>query len=249
VNKPIEPAAKGDNDSTLAARITEYEMAKAQWERSDRVALMIMDHIINPAVRGALPKTPSSAKEFMTKIEEHFQGSSKANASMLITKMMNAKYTGQGSVREHIMKLIDMSNKLKDLEMPLPKPYLVHCIILSLPKVFDNFKINYNRSDMKCNLVELIEKYSQEEERLRVEHKDFVNLKSQDFNRNQGHSKSGGKSSPQKKGKGKKPYEPPKKEGIKEESSNKGPKCHHCNYWGHIRRDCPGFKAWLAKKG
>jgi hypothetical protein len=31
---------------------------------------------------------------------------------------MNAKYMGQGSVREHIMKLIDMSNKLKDLEMP-----------------------------------------------------------------------------------------------------------------------------------
>jgi hypothetical protein len=81
---------------------------------------MIMNHTINPAIRGALPKTPSSAKEFMTKIEEHFKGSSKANASMLMTKMMNAKYTGQGSVWEHILKLIDTSNKLKDLEMPLP---------------------------------------------------------------------------------------------------------------------------------
>jgi hypothetical protein len=213
-NKPVEPAAEGDKDSTLAARITEHEKAKAQWERSDRVALMIMDHTTDPAIRGALPKTPSSAKEFMTKIEGHFQGSSKANASTLMKKMMNAKYTGQGSVREHIMKLIDTSNKLKDLEMPLPEPYLVHYIMLSLPTVFDNFKINYNGSNKKWNLAELIAKCSQEEERLRAEHNDFVNLISQDFNRNHGHGKSSGKSSLQKKGIGKKPYEPPRKKVL-----------------------------------
>jgi hypothetical protein len=33
---------------------------------------MIIDHTIDPAIRGALPKTPLSAKEFMAKIEEHF---------------------------------------------------------------------------------------------------------------------------------------------------------------------------------
>jgi hypothetical protein len=135
-NMPVEPVAEGDNDTTLAMWITEYEKAKAQWEWSDRVALMIIDHTIDPAIRGALPKTPLSAKEFMAKIEEHFQGSSKVNASMLMTKMKNAKYSGQGSVVEHIMELIDMSNKLKDLEMPLPEPYLVHYIMLSLPTVF-----------------------------------------------------------------------------------------------------------------
>jgi hypothetical protein len=35
-----------------------------------------------------------------------------------------------------------------------------------------------------------------------------------------------------------------KKEAAKEESSNKVPKCHHCNDWGHI-----AFKARLTKKG
>jgi hypothetical protein len=109
---------------------------------------VIMDHTIDPAIR-ALPKTPSNVTEFITKIEEHFQGSSKASVSMLITKMLNAKYTSQGSVRKHIMKFIDMSNKLKDLEMPLPEPYLIHYIMLSLPTIFDNFKINYNGSDNK----------------------------------------------------------------------------------------------------
>jgi hypothetical protein len=256
-DKPEEPVAEGDNDSTLAPRNTEYEKAKAQWERSDRVALMIMDHSIYTAIRGALPKSPTSAKAFMAKIEEHFHGSSKANASMLMTKMMHAKYDGHGNVCEHILKMIDMSNKLKDIEMPLPDPYVIHYILLSLPSIFENFKINYNDSDKKWTTTELIAKCSQEEEKLRVENKDCLNLISQDLKRCFSHGQSSGKSSQFKKGNGKKPYDKrpndhPKKEAPKVEGASetkKGPKCLHCKDWGHIRRKCVDFKAWLAKKG
>jgi hypothetical protein len=69
---------------------TKYEKVKAQWERSNRVVLMIMDHSIDPVIR-ALPKSPTSAKAFMAKKEEHFQGSSKANTRMCMLKMMHAK--------------------------------------------------------------------------------------------------------------------------------------------------------------
>jgi hypothetical protein len=50
--------------------------------------------------------------------------------------------------------------------------------------------------------------------------------------------------------KGQKPYDPPK-EASKEDATNekKGPKCMHCKKYGHIRRECDEFKAWLAKKG
>jgi hypothetical protein len=91
--------------------------AKAQWERSDRVTLMIMDNAIDPVIRGALPKSTENVKIFMAKIEEHFQGSSKANASILMSKIMQAKYDGCGNVREHVLKMIDIFNKLKDLRM------------------------------------------------------------------------------------------------------------------------------------
>jgi hypothetical protein len=96
---------------------------------------------------------------------------------------------------------------------------------------------------------------------LRTENKDYVNLITQDFKKNFSHGqscrKSGGKSSQFKKGKGKKPYEKrpndhPKKEAPKVEGASeekKGPKCLHCKDWGHIRRECAKFKAWLAKKG
>jgi hypothetical protein len=104
---------------------------------------------IDPAIRGALPKTAHSAKTFMAKIEEHFKGFSEANASILMSKLMQAKYDGCGNVCEHVLKMIDMSNKLKDLECPLPQSYVIHYIMMSLPSYFQNFKINYSSSDKK----------------------------------------------------------------------------------------------------
>jgi hypothetical protein len=157
--------------------------------------------------------------------------------------------------------MIDMSNKLMDLEMPLPEPYVIHYILLSLPSIFENFKVNYNGSYKKWTTSELIAKYSQEEERLRTKNKDYVNLISQDLKKNFSHGqssvKSGGKSSQFKMGKGKMPYEKrpndhPKKEAPKVEGASekeKDPRCLHCKDWGNIRRECTDFNVWLAKKG
>jgi hypothetical protein len=190
-DKPIEPVAEGANDTTLALQKAEYEKAKAQWERSDRVAFMILDNVIDLAIRGALPKTADNAKTFMAKIEEHFKGFSKANAGILMSKLMQAKYDGRENVCEHILKMIDMSNKLKDLECPLPEPYVVHYIMMSLPSCFRNFKINYNSSDKRWTTAELIANLSQEEERLRT--KNGGNLVNFTKGSSFGHGKSGGK--------------------------------------------------------
>jgi hypothetical protein len=158
-----------------------------------------------------------------------------------MSKLMQAKYDGRGNVREHVLKMIDMSNKLKDLECPLPEPYVIHYIMMSLPPCFGNFKINYNSSDKKWTTAELIVKLSQEEERLRTENGGhLVNFAK---GSSSGHGKSGGKFSHQK-GKGKKPYDL-LKEASKEDATNekKGPKCMHCKKYGHIRRECDEFKA------
>jgi hypothetical protein len=51
-------------NSTLVLRKAKYEKAKAQWEKSNRVALMIMNNTTNPAIKGALSKNPENAKDF-----------------------------------------------------------------------------------------------------------------------------------------------------------------------------------------
>jgi len=106
---------------------------------------------------------------------------------------------------------------LKDLECPLPNLYVMHYVMMSLPAAFGNFKINYNSTDKKWTMAELIVKLSQEEERLRTENDEHLVNFTKGFN--SGHGKSGGKFSRQK-GKGKNPYDPPK-EASKEDVADK----------------------------
>jgi hypothetical protein len=47
-------------------------------------------------------------------------------------------------VREHILKMSNMSSKLKPMDMGLKNEFIVHLIMSSLPKEFEAFKINYN---------------------------------------------------------------------------------------------------------
>ena len=133
---PVAPVAQGTDHTFLAERIAAYEKEKDRWERSDRVALLIVDIAISPTIRLALEKEPKSAKSFMTSIEEYFKGSTKFNASNLLSQLMSAKYNGQGNVREHIMGMVDIRDKLKDLDCPLNDATMLHHVMISLPPVF-----------------------------------------------------------------------------------------------------------------
>ena len=80
---PVAPVAQGTDHTFLAERTAAYEKEKDRWERSDRVALLIVDIAISPTIRLALEKEPKSAKSFMQSIEEYFKGSAKVNSRVL----------------------------------------------------------------------------------------------------------------------------------------------------------------------
>jgi hypothetical protein len=129
---------------------------------------------------------------------------------------MQTKYDGCGNVREHVLKMIDLSYKLKDLECPLPEPYVVHYIMISLTSYFRNFKINYNSSDKKCAMAELIVNLSQEEKMLMTENDEHLINFTKDSSSN--HEKYG-RTFFHQKGKGGKPYDTPK-EASEEDAAN-----------------------------
>ncbi|GJT49773.1 reverse transcriptase [Tanacetum coccineum] len=82
--------------------------------------LMIMKNSISVAIRGVIPDS-ENAKEFLKSVEEQFKGSSKANASTLIFKMLTTKYDGLSGVRKHIMMMNDMASKLNGMDMAISK--------------------------------------------------------------------------------------------------------------------------------
>ncbi|KAK3002114.1 hypothetical protein RJ639_021723 [Escallonia herrerae] len=102
----------------MAESSTEQKAAYEKWERSNRISLMIMKGSITTAIRGAIPNS-DNAKLYLARIEEQFQGSSKAHATTLITKMVTLKYSGSNGVREHILRMNDMASQLKGLDMEI----------------------------------------------------------------------------------------------------------------------------------
>nr|GFC55380.1 UBN2_2 domain-containing protein [Tanacetum cinerariifolium] len=105
--------------------------------------------------RGAIPDS-ENAKEYLSSVGEQFKRTSKAHASTLILKMLTTKYDEVSGVREQIMMMSDMENKLKGMNIEINKGFLVHLIMTALSMQFGPFKINYNTQKEKWKMTELM---------------------------------------------------------------------------------------------
>ena len=145
--KPVR--AQNEADATFTARQKKYDEAKtlydkemAPWADSNRKCLLIIKDCISESIRMAITACPTAA-EYLQKIKSQFTGSSKAYAATLAEQLITKKYTG-GGIRDHILEMSHMANKLQTMDMPLPEPFLVQLVFKSLTKEFAIFRINYN---------------------------------------------------------------------------------------------------------
>ncbi|KAK3018628.1 hypothetical protein RJ639_003497 [Escallonia herrerae] len=241
----LDYALRVDAPAALTAESsTEQKAAYEKWERSNRISLMIMKGSITTAIRGAIPDS-DNAKLYLAHIEEQFQGSSKAHATTLITKMVTLKYSGSNGVREHILRMNDMASQLKGLDMEISEGFLVHFIMTSLPAQFGPFKINYNTQKEKWKMSELISMCVQEEERLKSEQPDSAHVAITGPSKGKG--KKFGKGNVQ----GNKSASVTKTDKASSSGTkgSSGPRCHFCKDKGHMRKECHKFREWLEKKG
>ena len=84
------------------------------------MVLMVMSQTISAGIKGAIPTMDAqgadlSAKAFLAKIEENFKSSSKTYTSTLIMKLVASQYDGKTGIRQHILNMCDMANKLKEM--------------------------------------------------------------------------------------------------------------------------------------
>ncbi|KAL6284709.1 hypothetical protein ACE6H2_015638 [Prunus campanulata] len=107
-----EPARPADGAS--ATQRSKYE----KWQKANKVALMIIKRSMTDAIRGGVPDL-KDAKAFLAAVEERFQRSEKVETGVHMCELTTMRYDGAGSVREYILKLIEISSKLKELEVSL----------------------------------------------------------------------------------------------------------------------------------
>lgn len=107
-----------------------------QWDRSNRLCLMIMKRGIPEAFRGAITNDNITAIQFLSKIQNRFVKNDKAETSTLLASLISIKYKGKGNVREYIMEMSHLASKIKALKLDLSDDLLVHLILISLPAQF-----------------------------------------------------------------------------------------------------------------
>ncbi|XP_062017163.1 uncharacterized protein LOC133733550 isoform X2 [Rosa rugosa] len=93
------------------------------WYKHNRMALICMKKSMTDAVKGGIPDS-EFAKVYFNSIAEKYKVSDKAEVSTLMNALTGMKFTGQGSIREYIMKGIDIAAKLKSLNMNIDDPFL-----------------------------------------------------------------------------------------------------------------------------
>ncbi|XP_025822493.1 uncharacterized protein LOC112898382 [Panicum hallii] len=243
-DKPAEPADP-DGDRT----------AIEKWERSDRMANMIIKNTITPAICGVIPDKDQdgndlSARAYLAKVEENFKSSSKTYASTLIMKMLTSQYDGQSGIREHIMSMCDMANKLKTLDMAISDGFLVHFIMTSLPVQYSPFKISYNTQKATWSMAELISYCVEEEERQKAERmKDAVNMVSERFGRVSMNNTSKHQAESGSNRQHKKKFKGHKSKAVSHKKTSNERLCKFCKSPKHEQKECHGFKEWLKNKG
>jgi hypothetical protein len=120
-----------------------YDLERAKWDASNRKCLMLIKSSIKEAIRKGIPNCETT-KEYLKKVKSQFIGSSMTYASTIIKRLVMKIYSFDNGVQEHILKMSNMTSKLKTIDMGLKDEFLVHLVMSSLSKKFETFEINYN---------------------------------------------------------------------------------------------------------
>ncbi|BFG37775.1 hypothetical protein CerSpe_240490 [Prunus speciosa] len=158
-----------DKPAALTASCTSEQKLKLKnWETSNRMSLLVMEKTISASVLEEIPAS-ENAKEFLATIIQKYKPEDKAQVRKLITALSSAKFDGVGSVREYILGLAGIANKLKVLKVPIDETFLVHIAVNSLPSSYGQLVTAYSILKEMWTVNELIYVCVLEEQRQKNE--------------------------------------------------------------------------------
>ncbi|CAL2265534.1 unnamed protein product [Prunus armeniaca] len=160
-------ALREEKPADLTIESTEAEKSHfANWEKTNRLSLLIIQNPMEEHVRGGIKKC-DTAKEYLAVISEKYQKSQKVETGNFLSTFTTMKHGGTGSVREHLLKMVDVANKLTSLQIPINDEFIVHMALNSLTPEYEQIKVSYHTQKDKWSVNELISICCEQEDRLK----------------------------------------------------------------------------------
>ncbi|KAJ9545645.1 hypothetical protein OSB04_025352 [Centaurea solstitialis] len=200
------------------------------------MAKSVIKFSMGDIVRGSI-KEPETAIDYLKNIAEKYKESDIAEGARLSKMFNELKFSGEGNVRDHLLSMIEINQKLRDLDIGVKDEQVVHMGLQSLPIAYSNLRSMYNAQDKKWDLNKLISVCCEEQERIKKETPMILLLEKPK-------EKKEHKYKPKKTTN----FKAIRKTTDKEGSNTFKYKCYFCKKVGHMKKECSGFKAWMAKK-
>jgi len=129
----LDLALRTDKPAALTNESTEDQKTfHKEWEKSNRKSLKVIMYTMEKSIRQSIPES-DNAKDYLKAIGEKFTRFDKAKKAEYLSLFEKTKYDGVSGVREHIMKLMNYYNKLKDLKVEIGEDTLIWRVLESLP--------------------------------------------------------------------------------------------------------------------
>ncbi|XP_075086277.1 uncharacterized protein LOC142168988 [Nicotiana tabacum] len=97
-----------------------------------------------------------SAYDNMENLKEMFGDQNRAAKHTSMKALLNTKMVESSSVRDHVLKIMSVLNKLEVLGANIDKDTQVEMILQTLPDSFQQFRQNYNMNKMDLSLAKLL---------------------------------------------------------------------------------------------
>ena len=163
-----------------------------------------------------------SGVEMLQTLEGMFAKNTAYERQAAITDLINTRMTG-GRVKDHCVVMISHISRAEVMGAKLQKEMKIDLILQSLPKHFNQFKVNYNMHKMDLTLVQLMHELESAEQSL---------TKPGSINFTEGSVKPKGGN----KNKKKKAVIPVTKSDAMKKLKGK---CFKCRQKGHWKQNCP----------
>ena len=154
-------------DLTDTSTATEKNYS-AKWERFNSLSLLAIRGTIPEHLMSGLPET-TAASLFLTIVAKRYKVNKNAKAGTLISKLTSMSYNSVDGVRAYILGMIDVRDKLKSFDIPIPDSFIINHTMNSLPPKFSQVNTAFNTQNESWTLDELISKCDAEENKLERE--------------------------------------------------------------------------------